>query len=210
MPVITPDFGYELSLVPPGTRFLLGIDEVGRGPLAGPVTIGAFLLDLSTFDPEVFIKLGVRDSKLISPVKRQKINTSFVSLGFSFATYSLSSEDIDRQGIGVAIRSLISSALEHYRTKAQFCLIDGNYSLTHPRVRSVIKADTSCFSVAAASIVAKVDRDAQMDTYHQTYPNYGFAAHKGYGTKAHLAALTTHGPCPIHRRSFRPVRVLCP
>jgi ribonuclease HII len=209
MPVTLPDFNYELSLVPPGTRFLLGIDEVGRGPLAGPVTIGAFLLDLSNFDPNVFIKLGVRDSKLVSPAKRLKIQRSFVELGFSFSVFSCPSPDIDRQGIGVAIKSLISQALKHYCTSAQFCLIDGNYSLSHPKVRSVIKADTSCFSVAAASIVAKVDRDAQMDVYHLEYPNYGFAAHKGYGTKAHLQALSAYGPCPIHRRSFRPVRVLC-
>lgn len=208
MPTSAPDFDYELALVPPATRFLLGLDEVGRGPWAGPVTLGAFLLDLSCFNPQVFINLGVKDSKKLSPAKRQKIKTELSSLGFTFSTFSFDSLEIDRQGIGSALKGLISQALSHFRTRAQFCLLDGNYSLNHPRVRSIVKADTSCFSVAAASIVAKVDRDSQMDHFNELYPQYGFSAHKGYGTAAHLSALKLHGPCPIHRRSFRPIKSL--
>ena len=212
-----PNIDFEKSLIPPSTRYLLGIDEVGRGPLAGPVTIGAFLLDLSTFDPAIFQKLKIRDSKMLTAAQRQKIVNFFVSNNYNFKTFSASSFEIDQKGIAVCIYDLISSALNHYHTKFDFCLIDGNYNLSRhceesaaagdvatSKCLSVIQGDAKCFSIAAASIVAKVDRDTQMDKFDLQYSKYGFAAHKGYGTHLHLESIKKHGPCAIHRMSFKP------
>lgn len=201
-----PNHDFEKSLLPPNCRYLLGIDEVGRGPLAGPVTIGAFLLDLHTFDPKEFINLGVRDSKLLSAQKRQKIHDYFLSFGYQFKTFSATSFEIDTKGIAVCINSLITKALKHYSSNFDFCLIDGNYNVSKfASTRSVIKGDQKCFSIASASIVAKVDRDHQMARYAINFPNYGFETHKGYGTKTHLEAIRKYGPCPIHRFSFSPI-----
>ncbi|MFA6250858.1 MAG: ribonuclease HII [Candidatus Shapirobacteria bacterium] len=226
--IFLPDFNYEFSQIPPSTRFLLGIDEVGRGPLAGPVTIGAFLLDLTLFKPNEFVKIGVRDSKKLSPQKRQKILAYFSQNQFAYSVFSASSEKIDQQGINVVIKGLILYALNRFKGRFDYCLIDGNYAFddfslsssacpaTAGRgtpegsgiLKSLISADSTCFSVAAASICAKVVRDQRMDGYDLLYPQYGFKDHKGYGTKKHLAALQLHGPCPIHRRSFRPVKAV--
>jgi ribonuclease HII len=205
-----PDFEFEKSLLPPNCRYLLGIDEVGRGPLAGPVTIGAFILDLKSFDPQEFINLKVTDSKKLTASKRQHI-ASYFKNKYSFKTLSLSSSEIDRQGIAVCIYNLIQSAMQIYRSTFDFCLIDGNYNKVplvkegFREIETVIRGDAKCFSIAAASIVAKVDRDNQMNSYDLQYPNYGFISHKGYGTKKHIAAITTFGPCPIHRLSFKPL-----
>lgn len=204
MPTV-PDFNYELSLLPKGCHYLLGFDEVGRGPLAGPVTVGAFLIDLTTFDPQIFINLNIRDSKLLSASQRQKITNFFQSFGFSFSVFSASNLDIDQQGIADVLKNLFTKALKHYGSKAPFCLIDGNCNFNLTNTKSIIKGDQKCFSIAAASICAKVSRDQLMDSYHQQYPVYDFIHNKGYGTKSHLSALQSHGPCPIHRRSFRPV-----
>ncbi|MFA5894876.1 MAG: ribonuclease HII [Candidatus Shapirobacteria bacterium] len=202
-----PDFKFEKSQVPPSCRYLLGIDEVGRGPLAGPVTIGAFLLDLHTFNPQEFINLGVRDSKLLSAQKRQKIHEHFLSSGQRFATFSSTSVEIDKQGIAVCIYSLITKALKFYSSSFDYCLIDGNYNVKKlVNTCSIIKGDQKCFSVASASIVAKVDRDKQMDIHAQNFPEYGFASHKGYGTKTHLEAIIKYGPCSIHRYSYQPLK----
>ena len=213
--MLLPNIDFEKSLLPPGTRYLLGIDEVGRGPLAGPVTIGAFLLDLTTFDPSIFQKLKVRDSKMLTGVARLKIKNYFAANNYNFQTFSATSTDIDQKGITVCILDLISRALEHYRTNFDYCLIDGNYRLDSlPSLSregagkglSVVSGDAKCFSIAAASIVAKVDRDTQMDQFDKQFPHYGFAAHKGYGTHQHLESITKHGPSPIHRRSFSPFK----
>jgi len=206
--MITPDFEFEKSLLPSNCRFLLGIDEVGRGPWAGPVTIGAFLLDLKTFSPDEFIKLKVRDSKKLSTTQRQQINKYFKANNFDFKTFSASSLEIDQQGIAVCLQNLIKSALQTYRAIFDFCLIDGNFKVDSPSTTSVIKGDQQCFSIASASIVAKVDRDQVMDQFDLEFPVYGFKNHKGYGTAQHLEALKTHGPCEIHRKSYKPISAL--
>jgi len=209
--MIIPDFSFEQSLLPPGTRYLLGIDEVGRGPLAGPVTIGAFLLDLQTFSPDEFNRIKVRDSKKLSESQRQNIQKYFKQNNYSYATFSTTSQDIDTHGISVCIYRLISKALKFYSSQYDFCLIDGNFNKVplvkegFREIESIIQGDAKCFSIAAASIVAKVDRDSQMKKYDIDYPQYGFCSHKGYGTKLHLNAIKTHGPCPIHRLSFKPL-----
>jgi len=201
--MISPDFNFEKSLLPPNCRYLLGIDEVGRGPLAGPVTVGAFLLDLHHFDPDIFNKIKVRDSKKLSNLQRSKIFKYFKETGQNFKTFSLPSDIIDRQGIAHAIHRLVESALHYYQSSFDFALVDGNYQISG--VKSVIKGDQLCFSVASAAICAKEVRDSVMDRYHQQYPQYGFSQHKGYGTKTHLEAIIRHGPCPIHRLSFAPL-----
>lgn len=224
-----PDFTFEQSLLPSGTRFLLGLDEVGRGPLAGPVTIGAFLLDLKTFSPDEFLKLKVRDSKKLSANQRNNIKNYFLANNFSFQTFSCTSQEIDQQGIAVCIASLFTKALKHYSSAFDFCLIDGNpiaqierrsdnffgalnactsphqKKLSRDKVQFVVKGDSQCFSIASASIIAKVDRDLVMDEFDQQFPLYGFKTHKGYGTKKHLEAINIHGPCKIHRLSFNPI-----
>ena len=206
--MINPDLGFEKSLLPTNTRFLLGIDEVGRGPWAGPVNIGAFLIDLNNFDLDLFQKLKVRDSKKLSPSQRQSIAKEFKNQGFDFKVFSASSKTIDEQGITFAIDSLINSALIHFRSLFDFALVDGKFNFASPQIKSLVSADSKTFSVASASIIAKVVRDLKMIEYHQFYPQYGFDKHKGYGTRQHLLALQTHGPCPIHRYSYRPLKKL--
>lgn len=206
-----PDYNFEKSQAPLNCRYLLGIDEVGRGPLAGPVTIGAFLLDLQTFAPQEFINLGVRDSKLLSAQKRQKIHDHFLSSGHQFKTFSATSTEINKQGISACIFSLIKKAQKFFSSQFDYCLIDGNYNVSKfASTRSVIKGDQKCFSIASASIVAKVDRDHQMAHSAINFPNYGFESNKGYGTKSHFEAIKKFGPCPIHRLSFAPLsKIAC-
>lgn len=218
--MITPDFSFETSQLPPNTRFLLGIDEVGRGPWAGPVTIGAFLLDLKSFDPQTFINLKVRDSKTLSEPQRLKQYQYFQQNNYSFKTFSASSQIIDQQGIATAIENLISQALTHFSSQFDFCLLDGNLDIkkiTPPLsskrgqgeiLSSLIDADATCFSVAAASIVAKVDRDLFMDQLDKIYPHYDFKNNKGYGTPKHQQGLKSHGHCPVHRYSYSPIKNL--
>jgi len=203
--MIYPNLDFEKSLLPSGCRYLLGIDEVGRGPLAGPVTIGAFLLDLDNFTPDDFIKLKVRDSKKLSPFQRQKICRYFQQNNYSFSTFSASSHDIDTQGIAICLNKLIIQALTFYQSQFDYCLIDGNYEIDHPQVISIIKGDQKCFSIAAASIIAKETRDSEMSKMHNLYPQYDFVNNSGYGTASHISAIKKYGPCPIHRRSFKPV-----
>lgn len=197
-----PDFIFETSLVPHSCRYLLGIDEVGRGPLAGPVTIGAFILDLYNFNPQKFIDLQVNDSKKINHQARAKIVDYFKQNNYSFNTFSLEAKDIDQRGISACIYQLIQSALQFFTGRFDYCLVDGNYSLKHPNVSSVVKGDQRCFSIASASIVAKEFRDQLMEGYSLQYPHYGFEQHRGYGTKMHLQAIRQHGLSPLHRRSF--------
>ena len=207
-----PNFDFEKSLIPSSCRFLMGLDEVGRGPWAGPVTVGAIILDLETFDPQVFINLKVRDSKALSASQRQSTLKQFNKLGLIYKTFSLSSETIDEEGIGNCINKLFKTALEFFGHQFDYYLIDGNINVNKVFTPSLskrgmgeISADSSCFSVAAASIVAKVTRDLEMDEFDKIYPQYDFCHNKGYGTAKHQSALQTHGPCKIHRYSYRPI-----
>jgi len=207
--LITPDFNFEKSLIPPSTRFLLGVDEVGRGPLAGPVALGAFLLDLDSFNPETFAKIKVRDSKTLSEKQRQLALSYFKQNNYSYKVFFAYASLIDKIGIGPAIALTVKKIVSAFPQNFDFVLLDGSLSLPDniPH-RAVIKADAKCFSVAAASIVAKITRDHHMCDLDQTYPGYGFSSHKGYGTAAHLSALQALGPCAIHRRSYKPVKKL--
>ncbi len=179
---------------------LAGIDEAGRGPLAGPVVAACVTLRAGT-------KLrGVRDSKVMTPPQRQeaavRIRSRAVAVGVGIASV----EEVDAFNIRMASLLAMRRALEALGTEPQGLLIDGRDALwTQVPCEAVIDGDAKSQAVAAASVIAKVTRDALMEGDDPRYPLYGFARNKGYGTPEHLEALRAHGPCTIHRKSFRPV-----
>ncbi|MSQ11332.1 MAG: ribonuclease HII [Dehalococcoidia bacterium] len=190
-----------------GHRRVAGLDEVGRGPLAGPVVAGAVVLPYPV--PERLLRCGIRDSKQLSPQARARlaplIREHAVGAGVGLAT----SEEIDELGIVWATRQAMLRALESLAVRPDLLLID---ALPLPQAgipfRAIIHGDALCLSIAAASIVAKVARDRMMVEMDAEHPGYGFARHKGYGTAEHLASLARLGPTPQHRRTFAPVRLL--
>lgn len=180
------------------------MDEVGRGPLAGPVVAAAVLLPRDESLPWLS---QVRDSKLLSDAKRRELSSSLSQFPHGFGL--VSQETIDREGILTATRLAMKQAIEALIPQPDFVLID---ALRLPDLglpqRGLIKGDCLCLSIASASILAKVHRDTWMEQADVLYPGYGFARHKGYGTEEHLAALRRLGPCPLHRHSFAPVKLL--
>lgn len=194
----TLDYDIERRLWAEGKLFVAGVDEAGRGPLAGPVVAAAVV-----FREEIRIK-GVNDSKLLTPRHREdiydRIMMGALSVGISVIDHLI----IDEINILQATMRSMSEAVSQLQPVPDHLLIDGPRSPggTIPST-PIIDGDALCFSIAAASIVAKVARDRLMTAYDERYPQYGFGKHKGYGTAQHLAALRTFGPCPIHRRSFR-------
>lgn len=196
-----------MALLEQGYCFIAGLDEAGRGCLAGPVVAAAVILPLEEDDLSFFA--GVRDSKQLVPHVRESlyhvIMQHAVAVGVGFGSVAL----IDERNILQATKYAMRAAIAQLATAPQALLLDALVlsDIALPQ-RSIIKGDVSCLSIAAASIVAKVTRDRLMVQLHELYPAYGFAQHKGYGTEAHLAALREHGACPIHRRTFAPVRDL--
>lgn len=180
-----------------------GVDEAGRGPLAGPVVAAAVIL------PESFAIDGLDDSKKLSHLQRVKILELIIATAVDLAVGVVNHEAIDSINILRASLRAMEIAVNNLGRKPDFLLIDGSQrtSLLIPQ-ETVIKGDSRCCSIAAASIVAKVRRDEIMNEYHELYPEYNFRSHKGYPTKEHLEAIRKHGPCPIHRRSFRGVLVI--
>ena len=180
-----------------------GVDEAGRGPLAGPVVAAAVIL------PESFTIAGLDDSKKLTHLQRVKILDLIIASAVDLAVGIVDHEAIDSINILRASLRAMEIAVNNLGRKPDFLLIDGNQrtSLLIPQ-ETVIKGDSRCCSIAAASIVAKVRRDEIMNEYHELYPEYNFRSHKGYPTKEHLEAIRKHGPCPIHRRSFRGVLVI--
>jgi ribonuclease HII len=180
-----------------------GVDEAGRGPLAGPVVAAAVIL------PESFTIVGLDDSKKLTHLQRVKILDLIITYAVDLAVGIVDHEAIDSINILRASLRAMEIAVNNLGRKPDFLLIDGNQrtSLLIPQ-ETVIRGDSRCCSIAAASIVAKVRRDEIMDEYHELYPEYNFRSHKGYPTKEHLEAIRKHGPCPIHRRSFRGVLVI--
>lgn len=176
---------------------LCGIDEAGRGPLAGPVCAAACVL------PEGLVIEGLNDSKKLSEKRREALYEQITTQAVAWAVCLVDEAVIDEINILQATFRAMRGAVAKLGVQPDLCLVDGNRDpgLGLP-TRTVVKGDASCASVAAASILAKVTRDRLMCAYDAQYPGYGFAVHKGYGTQAHYAAIQQLGLCPIHRRSF--------
>lgn len=196
--MITTDlWELENELLDRGIAPLCGVDEAGRGPLAGPVCAAAVML------PRNLVIPGLNDSKKLSPKKRDALYDAIlaqaVSYGIAFATV----EEIEKWNILGATFLAMNRAIEQLPEPPALALIDGNRnSGIHGNSQCVVGGDGKCAEIAAASILAKVTRDRYMLQMAEQYPQYGFAQHKGYGTAAHYAALREYGPCPIHRPSF--------
>ena len=178
-------------------KYIAGIDEVGRGPLAGPVVTAAVIL------PEDFDVLGVDDSKKLSPKKREELYELIMEKAIAVSIGRREPEDIDRINILEATKEAMADAVMGLPVKPDHLLIDAVKlsGLKIPQT-SIIKGDARSVSIAAASIIAKVTRDREMIEMDEKYPGYSFASNKGYGTKAHYDGLSKLGPCPIHRKTF--------
>ena len=184
-----------------GLDFIAGVDEVGRGPLAGPVVAAAVILPAGATLP------GLRDSKQLTPEVRSSLNEQIRGLALALAIRELGPRDIERLGILAASLKAMALAVRALKVAPQMILVDGHQPLplTYPQ-QPVIKGDDRCPSIAAASVLAKVYRDALMEACHRRYPQYNFARHKGYATAEHLEALRCWGPCELHRRTFKGVK----
>ena len=181
-----------------GVKCIAGIDEAGRGPLAGPVVVASVIL------PEDSMIEGVNDSKKVSENKREKLYEIITNEAISYGVGIIYPEEIDEINILQATKKGLTMAIKQMEQKPNIIMVDaltGIDTLGIP-YKSIIKGDAKCYSIAAASIIAKVTRDRIMREWDKVYPEYGFASHKGYGTAKHIAALKEYGPCPIHRRSF--------
>mgnify|MGYP001327474222 CR=1 FL=1 len=200
-----PNLDLELSLHSRGYSLIAGIDEAGRGPLAGPVVAAAVVLPLPQDEPG-WLKL-VDDSKTLTPLQRRKalsrIETNAIAIGVGISN----SSEIDSVGIGEATKRAMIQAINNLPIRPSYLLID---FVKLPEIaipfHSFAHGDSISYSIAAASIVAKVTRDRLMDEADHIYPGYEFSRNKGYPTAQHLRLLNIQGPCPIHRRSFRPLR----
>lgn len=188
-------------------RYVAGLDEAGRGALAGPVVAAAVILPLE--DGALLDALSeVNDSKQVTAARREVLFEQIMAVATACGIGATPPDVIDEIGIIPATKLAMQAALEQLDPVADYLLVDGRLRLgaiPTPQ-QSVIRGDSLSLSIAAASILAKVARDRQMVTADATFPAYGFARHKGYGTAQHLAALTRHGPCIIHRHSFAPIK----
>ena len=205
-----PNFYLEQKLRREGYGFILGLDEVGRGALAGPVTAAGVIL-LADFFKNPFpswVKL-VRDSKQLSAKQREFLYERAIEQTdlLCYASSSVGEKIIDRENILQATKLAMEKVVQKITSPVSILILDGNFSISsNISQKSIIGADSKIFSVALASIIAKVTRDRLMVSYHSRYPQYGFAQHKGYGTKHHLAMLKKYGSVSIHRQSFRGVK----
>lgn len=185
-----------------GYQYIAGIDEAGRGPLAGPVVSAAVIL------PDSFNCPGVTDSKKLSEKKREalfpEINAQALAVGIGMASH----QEIDQINILQASLLSMKRAVQNLTLYPDYLLIDGKFTIDMDLPQqAIVKGDSKSISIAAASIIAKVTRDRFMATLHKTYPQYNFIQHKGYPTKAHKQAIIEYGPCPVHRKTFNGVIV---
>lgn len=201
-----PSTAWELELLAGGRHVIAGVDEVGRGSLAGPVVAGAVVLPAWLLHQPGELA-EVRDSKALTPATRTRLAQTIRRLAIAVGIGIVSAQDIDRFGIAPCTRRAMINAIQSLPVQPDYALID---FLTLPELglphRGIPDGDALCLSIAAASIVAKVARDRLMEQQDLQYSEYGFARHKGYGTPEHLAALQRVGPCSLHRRSFAPLR----
>jgi ribonuclease HII len=197
----TDTWAFEKSLTADGYSTIAGVDEAGRGPLAGPVVSAAVVLNRD-FDDE-----GVTDSKKLTGPRREALFLRIYRQARAVGIGIVDPVEIDRINILQAARLSMAMAVAHLQPKPDYILIDGNATIHSPIAQqSIVKGDSRSISIAAASIIAKVSRDHLMRRYHEDFPQFGFDRHKGYPTKAHKAAIAAYGPCWIHRRTFRGVR----
>ncbi|OGZ69778.1 MAG: ribonuclease HII [Candidatus Staskawiczbacteria bacterium RIFCSPHIGHO2_12_FULL_38_11] len=211
-----PNFKEEKKLWKQGFNVVVGLDEAGRGPLAGPVAAAAVVvrpehsvLLSARRDAKIFIKnFGIRDSKQLSEKKREELYEVLVNHpAIEWGIGVVSEKVIDKINILEATKLAMLEAAENLQ--ADFLLLDGNFKINSKiSQKSIIKGDQKVFSISAASIIAKVTRDRIMQKMHKKYPKYNFAAHKGYGTALHIKNLQNFGPCKIHRKTFFPVNTL--
>ncbi|MFH1033888.1 MAG: ribonuclease HII [Pseudomonadota bacterium] len=186
-----------------GYALVAGVDEVGRGPLAGPVVAGAVILPAGWDDP------GVDDSKRLTAARRERLSEVVKATALAWSLGLVEPAEIDRLNIHQASLLAMTRAVAALARRPDYLLVDGRFTLALDMAqRAVVGGDGAIASVAAASILAKVHRDGLMQGWHQRWPAYNFAANKGYGTAEHCQALKEHGPCPLHRRSFAPVAQL--
>lgn len=187
--------------LPEISGLLAGVDEAGRGPLVGNVVAAAVILDAG--HPIA----GLADSKKLTAKRRELLADEIRQHARAWAVVSISPEEIDRINILQATKKAMAQSVAQLAITPDHVFVDGNQPPEMPvLVTAIIKGDARVAEISAASILAKVERDAQMQVLHQQYPQYGFDKHKGYPTKAHFATLAEHGPCPEHRRSYAPVR----
>ena len=190
---------FERALLAQGNHFIAGVDEVGRGPLAGPVVCAAVIMPLD----EQTLVVGVDDSKKLSIKKREELAEKIKATALAYTIVEIDEKQIDEMNILQATRLGMKRAIEQLVITPDVVLTDGNMTLdVKTPQRSVVHGDALSYSIGAASIIAKVHRDALMDKYAEEYPHYGFEKNKGYGTAAHIQGIKEHGLCPIHRRTF--------
>jgi ribonuclease HII len=199
-----PSFKEEKLLREQGYSFIAGVDEAGRGALMGPVVAAAVILPDNI---KARWKGRVRDSKQLNQEEREELYRYIQEVSISVGTGLSTNEIIDTVGIAKASRLAMIAAIEQLRPEPQYILID-YFDLPETSLpnRGIEDGDSLCFSIACASIIAKVTRDRMVVAMDKEYPGYGFAGHKGYSTSGHLECLRRQGPCPLHRRSFSPVR----
>ena len=188
----------EKQLREKGFKAICGIDEAGRGPLAGPVVVASVIM------PENSMIEGVNDSKKISEKKREKLYDQILEEAISYGVGIIGQDEIDEINRLNATKKALTLSLKELTTKPDLIIVD---ALTHIDTmgipyESIIKGDAKCYSIASASIIAKVTRDRIMREWDSVYPEYGFIQHKGYGTAKHISAIKEYGLCPIHRKSF--------
>ena len=188
----------EKELYEKGFKNICGIDEAGRGPLAGPVVVAGVIM------PQDSMIEGVNDSKKVSEKKREKLYDLIIQEAISYSVAIIGQDVIDEINILNATKKGVTQVVDELEIKPDLIVID---ALEHINTRgipyeSIIKGDAKCYNISAASIIAKVTRDRIMPQWHEIYPQYGFIAHKGYGTAKHMEAIREYGLCPIHRKSF--------
>ncbi len=189
---------FENKLYSEGLKYIAGIDEAGRGPLAGPVVVG-----IAIMKPDSFIE-GVNDSKKISEKKRELLYEQITNEAIDWSVGIVDQNEIDEINILNATKKALHMAITNLKIKPDRILVDALEHIDTCGIpyTSIIKGDAKVYSISAASIIAKVTRDRMMKEYDEIYPEYGFAGHKGYGTAKHIQAIKTYGPCPLHRKTF--------
>ena len=188
----------EEDIYSQGTNYICGIDEAGRGPLAGPVVVASVIM------PKDSMIEGVNDSKKISEKKRERLYEEIIENAISYSVGIVDQKEIDRVNNLNATKAGLTESIRGLKVKPEIILVDALTGIDTCGIpyHSIVKGDAKCYSISAASIIAKVTRDRIMRQWHEIYPQYNFIQHKGYGTAGHISAIKEYGLCPLHRRSF--------